>query len=294
MLLITGATGNTGTELMKILAAEGWPGKIRCFVRKESKRDYIDKLPLELEFVEGDLTSQEDLAKAMEGVEAVIHLVNIRFSPYVMAAAEIAGAPRVIMVHTTGRYSKFRDLAEEYETIEEEILHQQKVPFTVLRPTMIYGNSRDRNMHKLVRYLSRHRFFPVFGNGTSQMQPIYVGDLAKAVYLCLKEEKTVNRAYNLSGKAPLEYREIVKLIVGKLNRKVGLVSIPFGLAVALVSVYNVIHPRPKINVEQVRRLQEDKVFSHEDAARDFGFSPMPFEEGIELELNEMRKKGLIG
>ncbi|MDD4566107.1 MAG: hypothetical protein PHE79_11620, partial [Eubacteriales bacterium] len=41
-----------------------------------------------------------------------------------------------------------------------------------------------------------------------------------------------------------------------------------------------------ITVEQVMRMQEDKAFSHEEAYRDFGFDPLPFEEGIREEVDE--------
>ena len=51
--------------------------------------------------------------------------------------------------------------------------------------------------------------------------------------------------------------------------------------------------RAIINVEQVLRMQEDKNFSYEDAANDFGYDPIGFEQGITEEIREMKKAGLI-
>ena len=55
-------------------------------------------------------------------------------------------------------------------------------------------------------------------------------------------------------------------------------------------VYNAIDSNAIISVEQVLRMQEDKAFDYEDAIRDFGYSPVSFEDGIVEEVNEYLAK----
>src|SRR3712207_7109590 len=53
--------------------------------------------------------------------------------------------------------------------------------WTILRPSMIYGSERDRNVHRLLRFLDRSPVFPIFGPGTNLWQPVYHEDCARGV-----------------------------------------------------------------------------------------------------------------
>ena len=72
-----------------------------------------------------------------------------------LARERYSGVVRwAILVHTTGRYSRFKSAAEDYIRIEDGILAlRDKIAVTILRQTMIYGSSKDQNMFKLVDYL---------------------------------------------------------------------------------------------------------------------------------------------
>ena len=61
--------------------------------------------------------------------------------------------------------------------------------------------------------LYRHRFFPIFGNGKNLMQPVLAQDLADAYFNVLSNrEFTMNREYNLSGKDPISYIDLVRTV----------------------------------------------------------------------------------
>jgi nucleoside-diphosphate-sugar epimerase len=194
----------------------------------------------------------------------------------------------VILVHTTGRYSKYKSASAEYIQIEDDILRMRdRIGITVLRPTMIYGSSRDRNMYRLVDYLYRHRFFPMFGSGENLMQPVHARDLGNAYYdVISNESSTLNKEYNLPGKQALPYIDLVRTVSQALGRKTVILRIPLWVSVAAAKVYNALDRNAIISVEQVLRMQEDKAFDYGDAARDFGYSPIAFEEGILDEVSE--------
>ena len=165
---------------------------------------------------------------------------------------------------------------------------RDQIDITILRPTMIYGSSGDRNMYRLITYLARHRFFPLFGNGSNLMQPVHARDLGNAYYdVLINPDTTRNKEYDLSGKEPLTYRDIILCISRELNRKIILIPVPFQLSLLAAKLYNFLfRSRAIISVEQVLRMREDKAFSHEAAARDFGYDPLSFEEGIREEVQE--------
>ncbi|NLD43956.1 MAG: hypothetical protein GX657_10730 [Chloroflexi bacterium] len=142
-------------------------------------------------------------------------------------------------------------------------------------------------MARLIGYIRRFPVLPILGDGESLQQPVYVRDLSDAVAACLGTGCTVRRSYNVSGAAPLTYNAVVDTVAAALGRRVAKAHLPLGVARAVVAAQQCVLPRPLLRVEQVLRLNENKVFSHEEAARDFGYRPLAFEEGIRYEIAEM-------
>jgi nucleoside-diphosphate-sugar epimerase len=288
MLYVTGITGHTGKWFLDRLINEKFEGKIRCLVRENSDTAVLDKSGLNIEKVFGSLEDKEFLETTMAGVEAVVHISSILFSNNVIDAAIKNNVKWAILVHTTGRYSKFKSASEEYMKIEDGILEKRdQIGISVLRPTMIYGSSGDRNMYKLVDYLARHKFFPLFGDGRNLMQPVHAKDLGNAYYdVLVNKNKTFNKEYNLSGKDPIMYIDLVRCMSETLKRNNVILKIPLWFSVLAAKVYNAFNKNAVISVEQVLRMQEDKVFCYDDATVDFGYSPISFSEGIKGEARE--------
>ncbi|MFZ5652559.1 MAG: NAD-dependent epimerase/dehydratase family protein [Bacillota bacterium] len=289
MLLVTGITGLTGRFLYSEIVRNGKAGSLRCLVRKNSDLSWIDgSMP---ELVYGDANNISDLAEAMKGVSGVIHLVNIRCSPQVIEACKIAGVKRVVFVNTTGMYSKYQAYSGLYRQLEEKIF-ASGLDYTIIRPTMIYGNQLDKNINKLVRLINRLPVFPVVGDGKSLMQPVYAGDLARVIYQAYKSSRAVGKDYNVAGKEPLSYYEILYQIASALGKKRFFVRIPYRLALIAGKLGDII-PNGLVNLEKIRRLSEDKVFDYSKAKHHLDYNPIPFQEGIKLEIKALRSVGMI-
>ncbi|MGD0622733.1 MAG: NAD(P)H-binding protein [Thermacetogeniaceae bacterium] len=289
MLFITGITGLTGRFLLDALREAGYDGPIRCLVRERSDISWIRDPGVEL--YKGDVTDVGSLVPGLQGADGVIHLVNIRSSPQIIRACREAGVKRAVFVNTTGIYSKYQKYSGEYKILEQGI-QQSGLDYTMIRPTMIYGNQRDKNIHKLVLVIDRYPVVPMIGTGNSLMQPIYAQDLARSLASAWLRPAAVGRAYNVVGKEPVAYAMILSLIADVLKKRRAFVRVPYGLALLAGYVGEVI-PNGLLDTEKVKRLREDKAFSYDEAARDLGFAPRPFEEGIVLEIAALRQAGLI-
>jgi nucleoside-diphosphate-sugar epimerase len=294
MMLVTGISGHSGRLFAERLAGAKYTGAIRCAMRATSDAGFLARTGLNYSIAIGDITESVFLDEVMRGVDTVLHIANTRFSEKIIDAAIRNNVRWAILVHTTGRYSKFKSASEDYIRIEDGILAlRDKIAVTILRPTMIYGSSRDQNMFKLVDYLYRHKFVPIFGNGKNLMQPVLAQDLADAYFDVLSHrEITMNREYNLSGKEPISYIDLVRTVSRALGKNNVMVPVPMWLSLVGARAYNAVSSKALISVEQVLRMNEDKVFSHEAASRDFGYSPKSFDEGIRGEVDEylQRKK----
>ena len=307
MLLVIGATGHTGRYFLEELDKNQYKGKIRFLVRKESDKEVFEKYNLDYEIIEGNLESKEDLQKACKDVDTILEIYNIRYSLNVLESALKENVKRIIFVHTTGIYSKYKMASAEYKQIEKEVIEKSKgkIDITILRPTMIYGDLCDHNISKFIKMMDKMRIYPMIAGGKAKIQPVNARDLGKAYYqVLINEEKTKNKEYNLSGETPISIKDMLKSILKYLDKKSIFIPIPLWLSVACAYILKVI-TLGKVNiVEKVLRMDEDRCFDNTNAKNDFGYTTIDFQEGLEKEVkqyqsnkknqnNETEKKAII-
>ncbi|MGH8559569.1 MAG: NAD-dependent epimerase/dehydratase family protein [Methylococcales bacterium] len=193
---------------------------------------------------------------------------------------------RVVALSSTSRFTKERssDLLEQVAArrlVEGESQLQQwaeanDIDWIVLRPTMIYGLGRDKNLAEVARFIRRFGLFPLFGKANGLRQPIHVQDLAKACIAALQSPDVANRAYNLSGAEILPYRDMISRVFAALGRPPRMLPVPlsfFRMAVALLRLL----PRYRNwTAAMAERMNLDLVFDHSEAAKDLAFKPRAF------------------
>ncbi|HQT31334.1 MAG: epimerase [Hydrogenophilales bacterium 17-64-65] len=206
--------------------------------------------------------------------------------PQYFSMFERYGARRVVALSSTSRFTKTdsSDPAEnavasrlaEGEARLRTWAESKGVEWVILRPTLIYGRGRDKNIAEIARFVGRFGFFPLLGKAMGLRQPIHAEDVAAACVAALNAPAAANRAYNISGGETLPYREMVRRVFAAMQRRPRLVTIPLGvfrMAVACLRVF----PRYRHwSAAMAERMNRDLVFEHADAARDLGFSPRPF------------------
>ena len=289
-LLVIGASGHTAKYFFERLSKENYQKKIKCLLRSHSQIDHLKCYDLNLEFIYVDFDEIDSLKTSMKGVKILLNIAGINVSEKIVRAGTEVGVNWFICVHTTGRYSKFKSASAGYIEIEDRLLKNFS-NLTILRPTMIYGSSRDQNMYKLIQYIHEHKFYPVFGNGKNLMSPVNAKDLGNAYYDVIQNKNaTFGNQYNLSGKSDITYISILEEVASAMKKKVFFINLPIWFCVVAVYLMNfVLRSRSPVSVEQVLRMKEDKVFSWKDAYADFGYSPMSFKDGIRLEVDEFMK-----
>jgi nucleoside-diphosphate-sugar epimerase len=292
MLLVTGITGRSGAYFLKELVDHNYSDTIRCIVRPCSDTSLLDKSALRIEKAVGNLTDQEFTDICMNNVDTVLHIGTIFHSANVIRSAVTHNVRTAILVHTTGIYSKYKSASEDYKNIESEIeaiikSNVSSIKLTILRPTMIYGNINDGNMVTFIKIVDKLRLCPLVIRGKSLIRPVHAQDLAIAYYRVLTMPDHLRRKeYILSGERPMQLIEALEMISGYLHKKTTFIGIPLSLGVFLARGVKGITLGKVDYVEKVQRMGEDRSFSHDDAANDFGFAPRPFTEGIKYEVEQ--------
>jgi len=288
-VLLTGATGLLGGALLDLLLSEGHG--VRCLVREESRN--VPRLgPSRAEIFRGDANSAEDLGRAFAGMDSLVHVAGIEHAPAVVEAARGASVSRLVMVGSTSAHSAYEFRSGPKRKMEG-VVRGSGLDWTIVRPAMIYGSERDKNVHRLLRFLDRSPVFPVFGPGTNLWQPVYHEDCARGVFEALVRPAAVGRAYDLPGAAPLPYATLVETAARALGKETRLVRLPLEpIRRALLLAETLGLPLP-VKSEQVLRLREDKAYPYDDARRDLDYTPRPFGEGVALEVARLREVGLV-
>jgi len=215
-----------------------------------------------------------------------VFLAPIWVLPEYFPMLSLYGVKHVVVISSTSRFTKFSSsdpteqaLAEQLADGEERLIAWVKtkdVTWTILRPTLIYGLGRDKNISVIARFIRRFAFFPFFGAARGLRQPIHVQDVALSCRVALNGGEAINRSYNLSGGETLTYREMVSRIFLAMGKSPHLVTFPlwtFRMAVAYLRIL----PRFRHwSAAMAERMNQNLVFDHEDACRDLGFSPRPF------------------
>lgn len=283
-IFITGGSGNTGQALLRRIFENAAlkDTTVTCLARPGGRRENLERFPVQI--VTGDSSDAASLARAYGGEPTVIHISSIFHAEAVLDGCR--GMQRLIAISSTGVFSRYRSVAGTIAAGEQAI-ERSGVPFTILRPTMIYGTPADRNISRLIRLVKRAPVIPLPGGGGSIFQPVHVDDLASCIIAALERPESAGKTYNIPGGSAHTLREIVSMTAELLGRRVITFPVPFALADIAVRAYERLARSPKLRREQILRLREDKSYDYSEAASELGYAPMPLREGVSRQIRSM-------
>jgi nucleoside-diphosphate-sugar epimerase len=195
-------------------------------------------------------------------------------------------APRVIAFGSTSidvkrgsADAEERDLAvrlREGERMVFETAAARGAAATVLRPTLIYGVGRDRNLTRIAVIAQRFGRVVLPRGACGLRQPVHVHDLADAAFRCLDVEAAFGRAYALPGGETLAYRDMIQRVLSALKPPARLHEVPGPVFNAVLAFAHAAGFALDFNEAAVARMRTDQTFDPADAQRDFDYSPRGF------------------
>jgi NADH dehydrogenase len=243
VILLTGATGVIGGELLPLLLAEGH--QVRALVR-EPRRLGPHRVDVQISL--GDLADSFSMRHALRGVDTVIHLaatirdqrqgtieeLNGLATLRLLRAAEQRGVKRFLFFSAMNATGFQRTRFFRSKALAEKAVRESPLETTVFAPSIVY-----RPGDPWVTLLERFAWLPavpVSGSGEARYQPIWAHDVARCVAAALKvEQPTTNgdRAqgarYELAGPEELSYDDIVERVLQAAGRERPLVHVPLPL-----------------------------------------------------------------
>ena len=270
---VLGASSLVGECLLPMLSKAGW--RVVAFSRRAAESGL------------GVEWRQLPFTEVTAEISHWICVAPIWVLPDYFALIEAAGARRIVVLSSTSRFTKVGsgDTAEQAtaaKLIDGEArvrawAESRGIEWVILRPTLIYGLGRDKNISEIACFIRRFGFFPVLGEANGLRQPIHEEDVAGACLAALHGSDVGSRSYNISGGETLTYREMVARIFTALGRRPRVLTVPLWAFRLAVTMLRRLPRYRQWSAAMAERMNRDLVFDHTDAARDLGFKPRAFE-----------------
>jgi len=222
MYLVTGATGNVGSEVVGQLLANGH--KVRVFTRDAAK---VAHWGGQVEVAIGDLTAPETFAKAVSGVEGVFIMngpLDGGIFRQLIAAAKAQGTPRVVFLSTI--FAGFPDSAiGQLHKDKEDVIRASGLPAGFVRAGSFMTNA--------YQWLGTIQAEGVVYNamGSGKVAPIAAADIAAVAVHALTDPNLSQEVFEVTGGELLTIPEQVEILAKAANKPIRSVDVPTEAAV---------------------------------------------------------------
>jgi uncharacterized protein YbjT (DUF2867 family) len=289
VLLLTGATGAVGSQLLPLLLESGQP--VRCLVREPRR---LGDRRVSVQITLGDLAELSDpylMRQALRGVDTVVHLAaTIRDQPprrieelnglatvRLLRAAESLGVERFVFFSALNASPTQRTRFFRAKALAEQAVSSSPLDTTVFAPSIVYDHSDP--WITLLRRFSFLPVMPVSGSGQARYQPIWAQDVARSVIGALRERDGGHR-YELAGPETLSYNEISDLVSRASGRPRPLLHIPLPLVRSgLIALRKVFGEAVSATWEEAELMEVPMVSERGTAdAERLGVKPLPMAE----------------
>jgi len=301
LVTIFGGGGFIGRYVVQNLFKGGW--RVRVAQREPRQAWFLKPLGAvgQSQFVAADVRDPESVARAVAGADVVVNLVGILKGDFeafhvtgaanVASAAAAAGADGLVHLSAIGAdpqspsdygRSKGRGEAEVRAAFPDA---------TIVRPSIVFG-PEDNFISKFAAMGRELPVLPVMAPG-ARFQPVYVGDLARAIAAAaLEPRRHVGKIYELGGPQVVTMAQLnasICRMTGREGKPVAVIPDAVGGWMARLTGWL---PGAPITMDQWRMLQVPNVVAEGAAGFEaFGIRPQPFEAIAESWLTPYRKGG---
>jgi NADH dehydrogenase len=291
LILVTGGTGFVGGHVVHEL--RGRDLSVRCVVRDPHKAAKLAAWGCEL--VQGDVTDSAALRRAVDGVDAVVHLVAIRQgrdrdferimvggTRDLLAAAKEVGVRRFVHMSALGTSEETKDLVPYYgakwET--EQLVRESGLPYVIFRPSFVFG--RDGGILPTFVKLARYTpVTPITGSGKQRIQPIWAGDLANYFGDAVTRDDVAEQLYELGGPDAVTWNEFWARLKRTLGQRRPSVHVPMAFMRANALVTERLPGNVPLTRDLLKMLQHgDNVVSDDSAVRTFELPLVPLDDQL--------------
>jgi NADH dehydrogenase len=307
LVTVFGGSGFLGRHLVRALAREGY--RIRPAVRRPDLAGHLQPLGRvgQIHAVQANLRYPESVEAAVRGADVVVNLAGILFErgkqrfeavqaegAHAVAQAAAAAGARLIHVSALGADPDSPALYARTKAAGEAAALGTVPEATIFRPSIMFG-PEDDFFNRFAAMARMSPALPLIGGGHTKFQPVFVGDVARAVARAVGGSAKGGTIYELGGPEVKTFKELMEYVLAVTERRRLLVPLPFGLA-KLQAFFLQFLPTPLLTPDQVELLRSDNIVSEAATAQGrtlqaLGIEPAALEAIVPSYLWRFRKTG---
>lgn len=309
LIVITGAAGLVGQNLVTLLAEEGFTHLV-AIDKHAHNLAILQRLHPQVRTLQADLAAPGDWERAFDGAAAVVQLhaqiAGKTGEPFernnleatrqvlrVLGGLQARGAAPYL-VHASS--SVVNSVADDHyvrsKTAQEQLVRASGLRHCVLRPTLMFGWFDPKHLGWLARFMERVPVFPIPGHGRYMRQPLYNRDFCRAILAMLRQQPD-GAVHDLTGPDRIDYIDMIRTIRAARGLKTPIVCIPIPLFAAMLKVYALFSDKPPFTADQLKALTAGDEFTGVDLQQVFGFTPTPFRQAIEETFGHPTYSGVV-
>ena len=307
---VTGAGGFLGRHLVQ--SAQGEGAKVLGVVREAATSGQVSMTSIRADpsLLDGtdvlihaaairhrhDATPSAYQASNVDLVDALVRAAAGRVGRFVhVSSVGVYGFPGQLPIterspfHPRTLYSQTKIEAEKLVISLSKTLG---LPFTIVRPTIIYGPGDTNGMLDKLAAMLRARRYLLVGDGSNTLHHPYVDDIVRGIFTLAASKQAENDHFILAGPETITLRRLGDLVARLVGVHVPPVHVPLALARGVAACFDVARYRrlafvdrePPINNEKLDVMTVPIAFDP-SKARAAGFAPrVGYEEGLALTL----------
>ncbi|BDW98413.1 complex I NDUFA9 subunit family protein [Maricaulis maris] len=276
IITVFGGSGFVGRHVVRALAKAGY--RVRVATRRPHLAQDLRVMGVvgQVQLVQANLRVPASVERALEGATGVVNLVGVlnesgrqTFSRlHALGAKTIAesaaamGIRRMVQVSAIGASATSLSRYARSKAEGEASVLAALPEATILRPSIVFG-TEDSFFN---RFAAMARFvpaLPLFGGGKSRFQPVFAGDVGKAVLAAFERDDARGQTYELGGPGVYTYEALMRLILEAIDRKRLLLPLPWAIGKVIATVSELVGALPLMPViitrDQLIQLQSDNV-----------------------------------
>lgn len=290
MIVVTGATGFVGRNLVKRLLRAGYP--VRCLLPEHKTRNLLWDQPPEI--ITGNLLDDEVLFQTVTGAHTIIHLESAQWwgrvrdlerievvgTRNLIAAARSARVGRLITVSHLGASLSSAYTLLRVKGIVEELIRTSGLAYTIIRSGLLFGEEDVFVNHIAMMLRATPLVYLMPGQGEVVLHPLHIDDLIEAVIRSLEMVDTLDSVMDIGGPEYITLQDMIYTVmrVSGVNRTV--IPVPPYVLRWVAALYGRLFSRSLMTPQWLDILATNRTAPLGNIYTYFGIHPRRFEDTL--------------
>jgi NADH dehydrogenase len=292
MILVTGGTGAMGSVLVRELAGRNHRTRVVCmpgdpFVSRV--RDCCEDIRF------ADVSDPRACEGICDGIETVYHLAAIIISKEESAFARInvEGTRNIVGQAVRSKVGHFVYVSSAsvlyprptpYSLSKrnaEEIVISSGLPYSIIRPTLVYGEKGGQEFDMYLEYLKKFPMVPFIGSGAPLKRPVFVEDITQGLLALCDNKEAKGKIYNFSGGEAMSILDFSRLCLKCMGMgKKRIARLPVWLCKVIARMMALVMRDPPLKWQVIAGITQDANLDPSEAMTDLGYAPKKVSEWL--------------